>query len=242
MAPETASTTDVCPFRAAHGALAVRHVHVTPAAERARHLTPVAPNRNSARAAADARRGPSYKYRKPPPCDGRARTAPRRTHALATNTRGIAIRWKLTNPHVRSHWHAYPHGHARTQIHVRAHPNEHKHTNEHMRKRTRSLHAHACTPETPVEDAAHPRYPLSIPWYPYFTPRVPLVSPSTPRKPRENSAIPRRHRAGTASAPRWCSAEKPSGCSQSSLETREDRAVLNRARLKYSLEYPESTP
>jgi hypothetical protein len=58
MAP-AASITDVWEFRAAHGALVVRLVHVTPAAERVRHLKPIAPNRNRARAAARRRR-PSY--------------------------------------------------------------------------------------------------------------------------------------------------------------------------------------
>jgi hypothetical protein len=128
MVPETASTTDVCPARAAHGALAVRLVHVTPAAERAR-ARPVAANA-TAHAAADARRGPSYKYQKSPPCDGRARTAP-----LATHARNCNPMESHNYTHMRSQRHAYTHAHtARAQMD----------TNTHMS--TRSLHAHAqCT-------------------------------------------------------------------------------------------------
>jgi hypothetical protein len=58
MAPETASITDVCHSRAAHGALVVRHVQVTPAAKRARQPAGRA-ERNRARGR-NARRGPSY--------------------------------------------------------------------------------------------------------------------------------------------------------------------------------------
>ncbi len=75
MAP-AASTTDVCPSRPAHGALVVRLIHVTPAAERARHLKPIAPN-----ATAHAR---------PPGAAGRAiNTArPRRASTAPAQRRG----------------------------------------------------------------------------------------------------------------------------------------------------------
>ncbi len=102
MAP-AASTTDVCPFRAAHPALAVRHVHVTPAAERARQPAGRA-DRNHARARGrNVRRGPSYKYRKSLPCDGRARTAPLATHARNRNPME-----SHNYTHMRSQRHAYP--------------------------------------------------------------------------------------------------------------------------------------
>ncbi len=113
----------------------------------------------------NARRGPSYKYRKPPPCDGRTRTAP-----LATHTREIAIRWNRTNTHMRSQRHAY--AHART-----ARANGHNHTHEHTRKHTRSLLAHARAPKTHVEDPAHPRYPLVPLFYPL---EYPLGTPWDP--------------------------------------------------------------
>jgi hypothetical protein len=87
-----ASITDVCRYRAAHPALVVRLVHVAPAAERARHLKPIAPKRNRARAAARRRR-PSYLSAGP----RRATTAPAQrrgararahtpTHARTRNT------------------------------------------------------------------------------------------------------------------------------------------------------------
>ena len=175
MAP-AASTTDVCPSRAPHGALAVRHVHVTPAAERARQPAGRA-ERNRARGR-NARRGPSYKYRKPPPGDGRARTAPRRTHTFATHARGIAIRWNRTNPHMRSQRHAYTHGHARAQMdtntHMSTRANAHAHCMHTLIARARSR------TEDPVEDPAHPRCPLS----------TPLVSASTPNLPLEYHLVP----------------------------------------------------
>jgi hypothetical protein len=80
---------------------------------RSRRTQPRARGRN-------ARRGPSYKYRKPP-CDGRARRAPRRTHALATHARGSAIRWNRTNPHMRSQRHAYTHGRTRARKWTQTH-------------------------------------------------------------------------------------------------------------------------
>jgi hypothetical protein len=64
MAP-AASITDVWKYRPVHCALAVRHVHVTPAAERAGEPAGRT-ERNRARGR-NVRRGPSYKYRKPPP-------------------------------------------------------------------------------------------------------------------------------------------------------------------------------
>jgi hypothetical protein len=176
MAP-AASTTDVYPDRPAHGALAVRHVHVTPAADRARQPAGRA-ERNRARGR-NARRGPSYKYRKPPPWDGRARTAPRRTHALATHTREDAIRWKRTNLHTRSQRHAYTHARARTQMDTNTHMSTHANAHAHW-THTR-MHAHARAPKTPVEDPAHPWYPLSIPlvllFYPLVPPRYPISTP-----------------------------------------------------------------
>jgi hypothetical protein len=82
MAP-AASITDVWENRPAHGALAVRLVQFTPAADarepgRSHRAQPRARGRN-------ARRGPSYKYRKPPPRHESARTAPGRAHAFATH-------------------------------------------------------------------------------------------------------------------------------------------------------------
>ncbi len=108
MAPAT-STTDVCCNRPAHGALAVRHVHVTPAAERGRQLAGRT-ERNRARGR-NARRGPSYKYRKPPPCDGRA-------HAPFIHTRCARTR---TQPDQEAR--------ARAHTHTRARPRTHTHTN-----------------------------------------------------------------------------------------------------------------
>ncbi len=76
-------------------------------------------------APADARRGPSYKYLKPPPCDGRARTAPRRAqcrllHIRAemqsdgtARTRACAHR----GTHTRAHAHARAHARKWTQTH-----------------------------------------------------------------------------------------------------------------------------
>ena len=155
MAPEMALITDVCPYRAPHGALAVRHVHVTPAADaralgrwnRTATTRARRPTRGAGRAINTARRRRAV--------GGRMQRREAHAHARYTHThaRGIAIRWKRTNTHMRSQRHTYTHRHART------HTNEHKHTNEHTRKRTRSLHADAHA----REDPAHPRYPLVPP-------------------------------------------------------------------------------
>ncbi len=159
MAP-AASTTDVCRYRAAHPALAVRHVHVTPAAERARHLKPIAPNANRARGAGRAINTAS-----------RRRAMGGRAQRRGAHTRGIAIRWNRTNPHIRSHWHTYTHAHAR----ARTREHRHNHAHERTRKRTCALHAHAhCTTRTRTEDprrgpstpSVSPKYPLSIPLVP----------------------------------------------------------------------------
>ncbi len=77
MARVRASITVECPYRAAHGAVIVRLVQVAPAARPRTHT-------QSAHAATAS----SYKYRRSPPCHGRARTHPRahplpRTHTNA---------------------------------------------------------------------------------------------------------------------------------------------------------------
>jgi hypothetical protein len=78
MAHVRASITVECPFRAAHGAAIVRLAHVAPAARPRTHT----------QSAHEATCAPIYKYRRSPPCFGRAHTHPRartcthaRTHA-----------------------------------------------------------------------------------------------------------------------------------------------------------------
>jgi hypothetical protein len=95
MAP-AASTTVVCPYRPAHSALAVRHVHVTPAAEHARDQQPVAP---TATARAAAKRGADRALNTASPrraMGGRARY----THAV----------------HARAHRRTKRHEHARARV------------------------------------------------------------------------------------------------------------------------------
>ncbi len=172
--------------------------------------------------------------------------------------------------------------HTRTETRARTHARTQMNTNAQMSSSTQAhaqrAHTHilaqARAPKNPVEDPAHPRYPLVPPSTPAVrpsTPRYPLVplryplstptvarvplgnavrTPPIPRRHRVGSAsAPRRYRVGTASVPRACSAEYPLSASQLSLETRVDRAVLNRARQKCPLEYfsaphvlPSSTP
>jgi hypothetical protein len=149
MAP-AASTTDVCPSRARHGALLVRFVHVTPATN-ARHK-PIAPNANT-RARPHGRSGPNYKQRKSPPCHECARTAPQRTLALATHTRASntrvredALRWKCTSTHTCALTKARGHGHTHTHP-GRTHTNARTHTNEHTHAHTTidaATHTRAC--------------------------------------------------------------------------------------------------
>ncbi len=102
----------MCPYRAAHCALVVRLVHVTPAADA--HINrPIAPNRNHAHAAA-RRRGPGYNYRRSPPCHGSGRAAPRRSHAFATHTRAANTRTHACAK-TQSDGDARAHPHARSQ-------------------------------------------------------------------------------------------------------------------------------
>ncbi len=131
MAP-AASTTDVCPNRPAHPALAVRHVQVTPAAKRARQPAGRA-ERNRARGR-NARRGPRYKYRKSPPCDGRARTALRRTHAPFIQTRCARTRTQ-PDQEARARTHTQTHTHTRARAHTRTHTHARAHTHKHPRTR-----------------------------------------------------------------------------------------------------------
>jgi hypothetical protein len=184
MAPETASITDVCSDRAAHGAVAVRHVQVTPAAERARQPAELLIPHEHAHALTEART--------------RARTRARK-HAART-------RQMNTN----------------TQMSTR--------TNAHAHCTHTRIDSHARAPETPVEDPAHPPYPLN-----------PLGNPvRTPPYCVGTASAPRRHHVGAASGPRaWALPEYPSSACRLSIENREDRAVFNRARLEYPVEYPE---
>jgi hypothetical protein len=157
MAP-AASTTDVCPDRAAHPALSVRHVQVTPAAERARHLTPVAPNRNR-----NARRRPAppagHKYRNPPPCDGRARTAPRRTHAPFMHTRCARTR---TQPDQEARAHTYTHTHTRLRARAHAHTRTHPRTRAHTQTRTRTRISRHASARDRTNQRAHSSCPRDM--------------------------------------------------------------------------------
>ncbi len=158
-----------------------------------------------------------------------AHTHVRYTHARNSN---------LMETHMRSHRHAYTHGHACTDM--RTHTKENKHTKEH------TLIARTCTrtselrrgPSTSAAPRVPPRYPLVPPITPTVPPRYPLV-------PLGNPVRPPPYRVGTAIVPRACSAKYPLSSSLSSLETRKDRVVLSRARLKLnplvSLQYPSCT-
>jgi hypothetical protein len=79
------------------------------------------------------------------------------THALATHM----------SAELQSDGKAQLHAHALklARIHARTRPraNGHKHTNEHKHGTHTHMHAHARAPKAPVEDPAHPLYPLSIP-------------------------------------------------------------------------------
>jgi hypothetical protein len=153
MAP-AASITDVCPHRAAHGALAIMSLHVTPAANARRPADRTEPQLSVPPVPA------SYKYRTSPPCIKSARKAPWRTHALATHTHTLVehvTRAKMqsdgdarTHPHVRSQRHTCTDTRTRSQgvrkhercVHAFAsHTDTHAHTKPCTR--TRSLHAHA---------------------------------------------------------------------------------------------------
>jgi hypothetical protein len=171
MAPETASTTVECPFRAAHCAPVVRLVHVTPAAERARHLKPIELHRNRARAAARRRRSllipPDPAVRPQRPYSAEAYTRSRAAHAHATHARrcfaeGTAKPHKVprtdTNARARIHndtltkpTHAPPWKlqHARTQ--TRAHTQRSSHAQK-DRPRDANTHTHHH-----VHLHAHPR-------------------------------------------------------------------------------------
>jgi hypothetical protein len=172
MAPETASTTDVCPYRASHGALVVRLVQVTPAAKRA---TPADGTHAKAHARPPARRGPSYKYRTSPPCNDSARTAPRhksartaprRSHAANRRVREDAIRWKHNHmcahkgkcarthaPAPRAHAHQCTHSNPYTSIDAATHSRSHAVAHAHRPAYTQTLthkhmlqtHTDACT-------------------------------------------------------------------------------------------------
>ncbi len=167
MAP-AASTTDVWQCRAAHGALVVRLVHVTPAAERARHLKPIAPNATAHARPPGARRA-ELLYRTSPPCHHSAHTAPRRAHTVVPQTHstptharrcfaeGTAKPHKVPRTHTNAcaqtqrHTHEPTHApqwqlqhtHARTQTRV--------HSATRAREKRRAAR-HACT-------HAHPRTP-----------------------------------------------------------------------------------
>ncbi len=162
MAP-AASTTDVWYSRAAHSALAVRHVQFTPAAD-ARE-----PGRSDRTAATRARpptRGAveliiphvAAVRREGAHCAG-ARTRVRYTHTRHTHTQ------RRCNPvemHMRSHKGTRARTRARARTHARVSTNErarthahspHTQTHTHTKRctRTRSLHAHARahTPNDP---------------------------------------------------------------------------------------------
>ncbi len=66
------------------------------------------------------------------------RTAPRRTHALATHMRGIAIRWNRTNPYMRSQRNAYLHAHARAQMDTNTYMSTRANAHAHARARSRT--------------------------------------------------------------------------------------------------------
>jgi hypothetical protein len=153
---------------------------------------PVAPNRNHARAAADARRRPSYKYRKSPPCDGSAHAAARRTHTpFATHTCAKT----QSDGNARTHAHALTKArvHARTRAHARsmhARTQMNTHTNADAHCTHTHILAHilaqsrARAPKKPVQDPAHPQYPL-------VPPRCPLVPLGNPeRTPLSTRVLP----------------------------------------------------
>ncbi len=174
----------MCPSRAAHGALRVRLVQVTPAADarepgRWHRTQPRTRGRN-------ARRGSSYKYRKSPLCDGRTRTAPGRARTFATHTRRTHTRAKVQSAeNARTHAHALtkPRAHRRTRVRTHKHPlHTQMHTHTQPCTHTRSLHANARA-------RAHTSY-------------GPLEDPVPLKNAVRTTPVPRRHRFGTASAPR----------------------------------------
>jgi hypothetical protein len=117
MAP-AASTTVECPYRAAHGAVIVRLVHDAPVTRPRTHT-------QSAHAAACA---PIYKYRRSPPCHGRART-----HAH-------------THFHARARTHARTHSNARTVEDDRTErANTRRGVNAESRARARNRTARICS-------------------------------------------------------------------------------------------------
>ncbi len=184
MAP-AASITDVWEPRASHGALAVRLVQVTPAAD-ARE--PGRWHRTQPRACGRAINTTNRR------CATRVRTAPKRTRALATRARaraktqsdGIAQKHAHALTPARVDGNARKHPCARTQR-ARTQMNTQLHT---LIARTRTCsrthsRAHAHTPKYPVEDPTVPRYPCR-----------------TTRALRDTKSVPRRHRDGTALVPR----------------------------------------
>ena len=126
MAP-AASTTDVCPYRAAHSALAARVVKVRPAADARMTLKPIAPNRN-----------PRTRGRPAPPAELLIPPAP----AAPTRLHGA----RAVVPHAHAQTHTRTCAKMLADAHMRAHKCAHKHS-----------HNHAWTPHIRMDAAAHPR-------------------------------------------------------------------------------------
>jgi hypothetical protein len=162
MAPAT-SITDVCPSRAAHGALVVRLVHVIPAANAGRPLKPIAPNRKHAR-------GPSYKYRKSPSCHKCARTAPGLAHTCVEHTTRARKMQSdgnaRTQAHARSQRHACTDVRTRTRARACANPSANAHTGihfTHRRARTHTArHTHTFITRTRRRTHTHTNVPSDM--------------------------------------------------------------------------------
>jgi hypothetical protein len=141
MAP-AASTTDVCPSRPAHGALVVRLVHVTPAANvRATGLW-----RRPAKTHV-----PLLAELQIPPVAAEPRECPhkRRSVRTHTNTRARAPAKMQTDENARTHAqrHVPTHRGTRTKTHM------HTHTDENPHARTDE---HEHTPDTAKDAALRP--------------------------------------------------------------------------------------
>jgi hypothetical protein len=174
----------VCEPRAAHPALAVRHVQVTPAAD-ARE--PGRLHRTQPRA-----RGRAINTANVPRGYARRRSAPARS--LHTRARVCYTRAKMqSDGNARTHAHlltpARVHGHARKHPCARTqHARTQMNTNTQMRALTQlhTLIARTCS------RTSEPRR----------GPSTPTVPPSSPVGQRELCVIPRRCRVGTATGPR----------------------------------------
>jgi hypothetical protein len=203
MAP-AASTTDVCPHRAAHGAFAVRRVQVIPAADA---RAPGRWHRTQPRARGrKARRGPSYLYRKSPPCDGRARSDAAHAHAESESDENAHTHaCALTQARIDAQTRARTDTRERTQMNTNTQTSTRTNARVHCTHAQKHphMHLHLRTPSGTQPTLGTPLVPPRYPKYPHSTPGI-------PRKPRENSAIhrvatasaPHRYRVGTASAPR----------------------------------------